>query len=77
MFKSGHKFVTTCIFTGGCHMYEVVSRTETVLHCERVYYEIDGTHKGTEDFDIHKDEDGKEYIVLWRYKGEEGRHYAE
>lgn len=77
MFEVGYEFNSTCIFTGGSHMYKVISRTENILSCERIYYEIDGTHKGTEDFEIHKDENGKEYIILWTYKGEEGRHYAE
>lgn len=77
MFKINDTFESTCIFTGGSHEYKVISRTETVLHCERIYYEIDGTHKGIENFEIHKDENGKEYIVLWTYRGEEGRHYAE
>ena len=77
MFKPNDTFTSTCIFTGGSHNYKVISRTENVLHCERVYYEIDGTHKGTEDFEIHKDENGREYIILWSYKDAEGRHYAE
>ena len=77
MFKLNDTFTYTCIFTGGSHIYKVVSRTETVLHCERVYYEIDGTHKGTENFEIHTDESGREYIILWEYKDHKGIHYAE
>lgn len=77
MFKENDTFTSTCIFTGGRHNYKVVSRTETVLHCEGIYHELDGIHKVPEDFEIHKDENGREYIVLWTYKGEEGRHYAD
>ena len=77
MFEVGQEFETTSIFTGGSHIYKIVSRTETVIHCERVYYEIDGTHKGTEKFDVHADENGREYIVLWEYQGAEGREYAD
>ena len=74
MFEVGYRFNSTCIFTGGSHDYEVVSRTEKELHCEASYWEIDGIHKVRETFEIHK-EDEREYIVLWTYKGEEGRHY--
>ena len=74
MFEVGYRFSSTCIFTGGSHDYEVVSRTENELHCEASYWEIDGIHKVKETFEIHK-EDEREYIVLWTYKGEEGRHY--
>lgn len=77
MFTVGFEFYTTCIFTGGCHHYKVTSRTEDELRCEFIYEELDGTHKGTEIFEIHKDCKGREYIVLWTYKGDEGRLYAE
>ena len=77
MFEIGDKFASTCIFTGGSHNYRVVSRTETVIHCEIVYHEIDGIHKGTEDYEIHTDENGREYIVLWKYRDHEGRYYAD
>jgi hypothetical protein len=75
MFEVGYIFESTCIFTGGSHEYKVVSRTDTELKCESFYCEMDGIHKVTEAFEIHKDEDGREYIVLWEYKGEQGRHY--
>lgn len=77
MFKVNDIFKSVCIFTGGSHMYKVISRTKTTLQCERIYYEMDGIHKGTEDFEIHKDENGREYIVLWEYKDHKGIHYAE
>lgn len=77
MFHIGDEFTFTCIFTGGIHSYKVASRTEKVLKCERVYHEIDGTHTGTENFEIHTDENGKEYIILWEYKEHKGIHYAE
>ena len=75
MFEVGYEFETTCIFTGGTHQYKVVSRTKDELRCLRIYNEIDGIHKGKEVFEIHK-EDGREYIILWKYAGDEGRHYA-
>lgn len=74
MFQVGYEFESTCIFTGGSHSYKVVSRTEKELKCEAEYCEIDGVHKVKESFNVYK-EDGREYIVLWTYKGEEGRHY--
>lgn len=77
MFEIGNEFTSTCIFTGGSHMYTVVSREESILHCEATYYEMDGTHKVKEDFEIHTDENGREYIVLWKYGDHEGRHYAD
>lgn len=76
MFEVGYEFSATCIFTGGSHKYNVISRTEDELKCERIYHELDGSHKGTETFEIHRDCKGKEYIILWAYKGHEGRHYA-
>lgn len=75
-FKVGDAFESTDIFTGGTHEYKITDRTETKIICQRVYHEIDGTHKGRETFEIHTDNDC-EYIVLWTYKGEEGRKYAE
>ena len=74
MFKVGYEFETTGLFTGGIHQYKVISRTEDELCCSRIHHEIDGIHRGKEIFDIHKDND-KEYIILWKYKGEECRHY--
>lgn len=74
MFEVGYKFDYTCIFTGGSHNYKVVSRTEKELHCEAEYNEIDGVHKVKENFEIHK-ENGREYIILWAYKGHERRLY--
>lgn len=74
MFEVGHEFESVSIFTGGTHHYKVTSRTEDELRCSRIFNELDGTHKGKEVFEIHKD-NGREYIILWKYKGEEGRHY--
>ena len=75
-FKVNDTFTSTCIFTGGSHMYKVISRTENTLHCKRIYHEIDGTHKGTEDFEIYTDESGREYIILWVYKDHRGIYFA-
>ena len=75
MFKVGYEFTSTCIFTGGHHNYKVVSRTEKELKCEGIYNEVDGIHKVNETFEIFKDDNGIEYIVVWEYHGEIGRHF--
>lgn len=80
-FQVGDTFDSVCIFTGGCHQYtvnEIEQKGKTKnLICHSVYNEIDGIHKVKETFKVYKDEQNNEYIVLWQYKGEEGRHYAQ
>jgi hypothetical protein len=76
-FRISDIFKTTCPYTGGIHAYQVISRTETEINCEAVYVELDGTHKTTETFKVHTDEEGNEYIISWRIGEHKGIVYAE
>lgn len=76
-FNKGNRYSTTDWFTGGTHVYECKSRTETHVELEAVYYEIDGIHKEKgEKYEIQIDYSRGEYIVLHTYNGEEHRLYA-
>lgn len=76
-FNKGNRYSTTDWFTGGTHVYECKSRTETHVELEAIYYEIDGIHKEKgERYEIQIDYSRGEYIVLHTYNGEEHRLYA-
>lgn len=71
-FEIGQTFCSTSIFTGGTQEYIVTKRTEREIFCNVLRHEIDGTHTGEETFEIHTDDNGDEYIVLWEYCGHHG-----
>ena len=79
-FKIGEKFTSHCPWTGGAASYEVetIRKTSTKqIACKVFRHELDGEHKDTEVFEVHTDEQGNEYIVLWTIGEHEGRYYAE
>ena len=76
-FIIGNKYSATDWFTGGTHVYECVSRTETSVTFKPVYYEMDGIHEiSLETFEIKTDYSCGEYVLLCTYKEEECRLYA-
>lgn len=75
-FQIGDIISKTCPFTGGRHIYEVISRTETILNCKFCYEELDGTHYGNETFEIRQNCYGDEYIVTTILDDHEFHYYA-
>lgn len=75
-FETGMNFSCTCIFSGGSHNYEIVSRDGNIIHCNAVYHELDGVHKVAEDFEVFVEDDGGEYIVYAEYLDEKFLRYA-
>lgn len=76
-FEAGMRFSCTCIFSGGSHNYEIVSRDGDIIHCNAVYHELDGVCKVTEDFKVFNEDDGREYIVYAEYRDEKFFRYAD
>ena len=71
-FKVGMSIDSTDIFTGGSHHSVITERKGNRLKCEAQYFEPDGVHKVKEEYEVFKDDNGNEYIILWEYKGEQG-----
>ena len=71
-FEIGQAFCSTDIFTGGIQEYIITNRTETEIFCNVLRNELDGTHTGEETFEIHTDDNGNEYVVLWEYHEHRG-----
>lgn len=76
-FEPGFTFKTTCIFTGAQHEHTVVSRDGDRIVCSAVYHECDGTHHVEEAYEVLKAPNGKEYIIVSEYKGEQFVKYAD
>lgn len=72
-FEIGQVYDTVDWFTGGTCVRKVKDRTDTSLIFEIQRHELDGDHKGVEEYDIYIDEDGNEYVLLYSYKGSENR----
>lgn len=76
-FQQGKQYSTNDWFTGALHIYRCISRTETTVKLSAVFYEKDGDHEiQPKTFDILND-NGREYILLYEYKGMQNRIYAE
>lgn len=75
-FIVGKVYTSTCWFTGGITYMKCVSRTEHTVTFSEVNKEIDGIHNtGLQIYNISLD-DGKEFVVLYRYRDHENRMYA-
>lgn len=76
-FKIGIVYTSTCFFTGGTIYRKCVSRTEHTVSFSEVNDELDGMHNtGLQTYDIGLDNDGREYVTIYRYHDEENRVYA-
>jgi hypothetical protein len=67
-FKVGQKYVHYDWFTGGQIFFEVDS-----VKCNKVRlltkdHELDGDHTRAEEYEIKKNDNGDEYIVLFTYR---------
>lgn len=69
-FKKGQIYDHVSWFTGGQQYYEVKSVRGGKVHFDVTAYEIDGTHRRKECFDLKEDEHGQ-YVLLFTYHGEE------
>ena len=76
-FEIGQSYMWTGWFTGGRSHYTVKEVTDTKVVFSEYRREIDGEYEMEEEFDIHTDEDGNQYLVMCTYRDEEGRLYAE
>ena len=75
-FEVGKSYTIVDHATGGIHHYSCLRRTKDEVEMLPVYYEIDGVYKqDVVNFTVKKDHD-VEYIVIFSYKGEERRLYA-
>ena len=75
-FEAGKSYTIVDHATGGIHHYSCLRRTTDEVEMLPVYYEIDGVYKqDVVNFTVKKDHD-VEYIVIFSYKGEERRLYA-
>lgn len=75
-FEAGKSYTIVDHATGGIHHYSCLRRTTDEVEMLPVYYEIDGVYKqDVVNFTVKKDHD-VEYIVIFSYKWEERRLYA-
>ncbi len=75
-FEAGKSYTIVDHATGGIHHYSCLRRTTDEVEMLPVYYEIDGVYKqDVVNFTVKKDHD-VEYIVIFSYKVEERRLYA-
>lgn len=73
-FEIGNKYNSICWFTGGISEYTVANRTDSTVTLKPFRIELDGNHDcESETYDLHTDENGNEYIVLYSYHGHENR----
>jgi hypothetical protein len=64
-------------FTGGTQVYKVTSVNERQVTFRIISSELDGESDRRETYDIRKDENGFNYVLLYEYKGYENRLYAD
>ena len=70
-FVVGQKYSYCSWITGGQIFYEVDSIKSDKVKLKTTDYELDGTHNRFEEYEIQRNEDGDEFIVLFTYKGED------
>lgn len=77
VFAVGQRYEWTSWFTGGVSYLTVKEIKNSKLTFSEYRMEIDGEYEIEESFDIAKDENGDEYIVMCEYRGEISKLYAE
>lgn len=77
VFKIGQEYEWVNWFTGGVSYLTVKKIKNSKLTFSEYRREIDGEYEKEELFNIAKDENGDEYIVMCEYRGEIGKLYAE
>lgn len=70
-FAKNQSYRSTCWFTGGVQSFLVVDRDDTSVLFNVSHMESDGLYQTEERFDVRKDSDGNEYVVLYVYEGHE------
>lgn len=75
-FKVGDEVSYSMLYGGSvdAEVVKVTSRSITLREKWTAEDTGDEVSAGTE-YELHKDEEGREYIVVWKYRGEEGRVY--
>ena len=76
-FLPGQRYIVTDWFTGGRAVYTVEETGGGKVTFTLSGIELDGEYTGRETFNIKRDPDGSESVLLYEYKGYELRIYAE
>lgn len=76
-FTAGCTYHSHCWFTGGTFSYICVRRNESEVTFKPTYFELDGVHEIEEETFPVFVKDGREYVVVQSYKGNENRMFAE